>query len=112
MLKSKIIFVCNNCGNETPTWSGKCFSCGSWNSLKQFQDVKSKIRNLKSGTTTPQKLNTISLKNQERIKTGIFEFDRVVGGGIVPGSLILLAGEPGIGKSTLLESLASGLKRT
>ena len=87
-------------------------SCGEWNTMKEFQNVKSKISNLKSGTATPQKINTISLKNQERIKTGIFEFDRTVGRGIVPGSLVLLAGDPGIGKSTLLLQIAASVPGT
>ena len=113
MPKTKTIFVCDKCGNETPTWAGKCFSCNAWNSLKEMRGLKSQTA--KSGRETassPQKLNSISLKNQERLKTGIFEFDRVLGGGVVPGSVILLAGDPGIGKSTLLLQIAASIPKT
>ena len=113
MVKVKAIFICDKCGNETLTWAGKCFSCGSWNTLKEMRGLKSKDRRSSRETDSiPQKLKNISLKNQERIKTGIFEFDRVVGGGIVPGSLVLLAGNPGIGKSTLLLQIAASIEKT
>src|SRR3989304_53898 len=113
MVKVKAIFICDKCGNETLTWAGKCFSCGSWNTLKEMRGLKSKDRRFSRETDSiPQKLKNISLKNQERIKTGIFEFDRVVGGGIVPGSLVLLAGNPGIGKSTLLLQIAASIEKT
>lgn len=114
MPKTKTIFVCDNCGAESVKWSGKCVSCGAWNTLKEFaasSGSKQLTENRKQGNL-PQKLKSISLKNQERIKTGIFEFDRVVGGGIVPGSIILLAGDPGIGKSTLLLQIANSIKNS
>ena len=107
MQKSKTIFVCDNCGAETTRWAGKCYSCNSWNSLKEMRGIKPhESRYSSQKSSDPQKLNRISLKNQERIKTGIFEFDRVVGGGIVRGSVILLSGAPGIGKSTLILQIA------
>lgn len=113
MVKTKTIYVCDNCGAESVKWSGKCISCGAWNSLKEMRGLKSQDRRSKRETdSSPQKLKSISLKNQERIKTGIFEFDRVVGGGIVPGSLVLLAGDPGIGKSTLLLQIAQSIKNS
>src|SRR4030066_2436681 len=111
MTKTKIIYVCDNCGAESVKWSGKCTSCSAWNSLKEMRGLKTQDRRSKRETdSSPQKLKNISLKNQDRIKTGISEFDRVVGGGIVPGSLILLAGDPGIGKSTLLLQIAAFFK--
>ena len=94
-------------------WSGKCISCGAWDSLKEMRGLKLQDRRSSRETdSNPQKLKNISLKNQDRIKTGIFEFDRVLGGGIVPGSLILLAGDPGIGKSTLLLQIAQSIKNS
>lgn len=88
-------------------------SCGEWNSLKEMRGLKSQDRRSKRETdSSPQKLKNISLKNQDRIKTGISEFDRTLGGGIVPGSIILLAGDPGIGKSTLLLQIASSIKNS
>lgn len=113
-LKTKTIFVCDNCGAESPRWSGKCLSCGAWNTLKEFAvSSRSKQSTVnRKQENFPQNLNKISLKNQERIKTGIFEFDRTVGRGIVPGSLVLLAGDPGIGKSTLLLQIAASVPGT
>jgi DNA repair protein RadA/Sms len=113
MPKTKTIFVCDNCGAEFPRWSGKCSNCGAWNTLKEMRWLKTRVAGYQRKTiASPQKLNKISLKNQERLKTGIFEFDRVLGGGIVPGSIILLAGDPGIGKSTLLLQVASSIKNS
>lgn len=90
-------------------------SCGEWNTFKEISSSLTRFKNEDlrfKNKSEPQNINKISLKSQERIKTGIFEFDRTVGGGIVPGSLILLAGEPGIGKSTLLLQIAESVKNT
>ena len=104
MVKTRSSFVCQQCGYETPQWYGKCPSCGAWSSMietvkeaPQVQSSKSKIQ-----TTKPQKLSEIKHIEKNRLKSGFGEFDRVMGGGIVPGSVTLLAGDPGIGKSTLL----------
>lgn len=104
-------FVCNQCGYSTPQWFGKCPSCGEWNSLVEFKDSarsqKSRLRS-SSGVASksqPIKLSEVKMTVKNRIPTGIEEFDRVVGGGLVLGSVVLLAGEPGIGKSTLLLQL-------
>ena len=104
MVKTRSSFVCQQCGYETPQWYGKCPSCGAWSSMietvkeaPQVQSSKSKIQ-----TTKPQKLSEIKHIEKNRLKSGFGEFDRVMGGGIVPGSVPLLAGDPGIGKSTLL----------
>lgn len=109
---NKTIYMCDNCGNEFSSWSGRCTMCGEWNTLKEI-----KIGNIKSksdGRSTEIKienLNNIKIENATRISTKIGELDRVLGGGIVPGSIILLGGEPGIGKSTLLLQLANNLKK-
>ena len=108
MAKIKSKYVCQNCGYETAGYLGKCPECGSWGSF--VEEVESscdkKITELPD-TTPPMKLSEIELNSELRFSTKISEFDRVLGGGIVQGSLVLLAGDPGIGKSTLL-LLASG----
>jgi len=106
-------FVCQQCGYSTPQWFGKCPNCGEWNSLVEFKD-STKTQNLKLKTqiyekNLPLKLGEIKMTAKDRISTGIEEFDRVLGGGIVPGSVVLVAGEPGIGKSTLLLQLTESL---
>lgn len=105
MAKSKTIFVCSSCGYESPKWLGKCPACNEWNS---FYEEKMQVTTL-SGTnvklkesTKPLNLNQVEGKEAVRTKTGVNELDRVLGGGIVKGSLVLLGGEPGIGKSTLI----------
>jgi len=110
MVKTKTVFVCQQCGADTIKWSGKCPSCGEWNSLIETvvpDSHKGSIRERER--IVPQKLSEIKTPFQSRMKTGIGELDRVLGGGIVSGSLVLVAGEPGIGKSTLLLQLASFL---
>lgn len=109
MPKSQIFFVCQECGYESFSWLGKCPECQAWNSLKEFHEVKNKELKIKTGRNSaqkPQKLQQINLGETTRILTGFSEADSVLGGGIVPGSVILLAGDPGIGKSTLLLQLA------
>lgn len=104
MKKSEKIFECSNCGAQFQKWSGRCLECGKWGTLGE---TVSETKNSKSDTTLKRKpatvhtLNEIKEENVKRIKTNIAELDAVLGGGIVPGSLILLGGEPGIGKSTL-----------
>ena len=106
-MKVRSSFVCQQCGYDTPQWYGKCPNCGEWNSLIETvkeETVKSTfVRGplAKSGAK-PQKLSDVRHIEKNRLKSGYGEFDRVVGGGIVPGSVTLLAGDPGIGKSTLL----------
>jgi len=105
------IFVCNNCGNEFGKWSGQCSSCGEWNALKEIKNYELRITNGKKSRSV-EKTEIINLGKREKIEkttniilTGIKEFDRVLGKGIVQGSVVLFAGEPGIGKSTLLTQL-------
>ena len=95
-------FICQKCGSETSQYFGKCLNCNSWNSI--VEEIKSKrsiyrdIKNNKKSIT----FNEISSKKISRFTSGFIEFDRVLGGGIVPGSVVLLGGEPGIGKSTIV----------
>ena len=111
-MKNEIIFVCSNCGEEHLKWQGKCDNCGMWNTLKEFKIRKSKFENRKKETriSEPIELSKVQIKNFHRITTKIGEFDRVLGGGIVPGSVILLGGDPGIGKSTILLQVATKLE--
>jgi len=102
--KTKLIWFCKECGSESSKWMGKCNACGAWNSLVEELVFKgpSKVASiLPVQQSKPLKLKEIEVNLQERISTGFSEFDRVLGGGFVPGSIILLGGEPGIGKSTL-----------
>ena len=105
MIKNQTNYKCSNCGATASKWSGKCHSCLEWNSLQEIEDYKPKSRSVKGDTeffTLESSVNEIS-----RIKTGIDELDIVLGGGFVLGSGILLGGEPGIGKSTILMQVAS-----
>ena len=105
MIKNPNNYKCSNCGAIASKWSGKCHSCLEWNSLQEIEDYKPKSRSIKGDTeffTLESSVNEIS-----RLKTGIDELDIVLGGGFVPGSGILIGGEPGIGKSTILMQVAS-----
>ena len=106
MAKSKTIFVCNECGYESAKWLGKCPACNAWNSFYEEKLVKEKdgsfISDKKTKSSKPTTLNSIEGKEAARTSTGVGELDRVLGGGLVKGSLVLLGGEPGIGKSTLI----------
>ena len=115
MAKAKTIFVCNECGYESPKWLGKCPACGSWNTFFEQKIVESK--NTVAGKTvkeraTAQVLDEVVGKNDTRTDTGIAELNRVLGGGLVSGSLVLLGGEPGIGKSTLILQLCDKITGT
>ncbi len=106
MPKVKTIFVCSKCDAQFPKWLGRCSECGAWSSLKQEVAMK-------KGPAVPvgqlETLSEVENSTTDRLKSGIYEFDRVVGGGIVPGSLVLLGGDPGIGKSTLILQVAGKL---
>jgi len=112
MAKSKTVFVCNECGNESSKWLGKCPACNSWNTFFEQKIVETRNSSVKKDKVTniPQKLNTYVAKDTIRISTGFNELDRVLGGGLVKGSLTLLGGEPGIGKSTLILQLCDKVK--
>ena len=108
MAKAKIIFLCSECGFDSPKWLGRCPSCNQWNTMveEKFQEVQTAA--FQTGKNTkPQQIGDFSEEDDLRRATGIGELDRVLGGGIVAGSLILVGGDPGIGKSTLLLSAAS-----
>ncbi len=113
MPKSLTVYICQTCGTELPKWSGQCPNCSSWNSLVETVAVSTKrIRNQESGIRgqgiRPIRISEVEVTNGSgnRVSTGIGELDRVLGGGLVAGSVVLVAGEPGIGKSTLLTQLA------
>lgn len=112
MAKGKTVFVCNECGYESPKWLGKCPACGTWNSFFEEKIIKQTgTKNVeKKKSITPQKLNSLESKQKTRISTGIGELNRVLGGGLVEGSLVLLGGEPGIGKSTLILQICDKVK--
>lgn len=104
-MKKKTVFVCSQCGYETAKWLGKCPACGEWNTLEEMtlRDEKQTVSSLRpKAYQEPVAVCDIDLNADKRIGTGIGELDRVLGGGVVIGSLVLVAGEPGIGKSTLL----------
>lgn len=110
-MKVKTIFVCSSCGYESPKWMGKCPACNEWNTFYEEKDVtKSGTKEKKKELGQVVKLNEVEKKETSRIKTGIEELDRVLGGGFVNGSLTLLGGEPGIGKSTLILQICNSLK--
>ena len=117
MTKNYSVFVCQQCGLESSKWLGKCTSCGSWGSLVEtIVSTNSKLRvqssRLKNFVNKPVSLFTVFSKRTNRISTKISELDRVLGGGLVSGQVVLVAGEPGIGKSTILLELSSYLKDT
>lgn len=104
--KAKTRYVCRECEAETPKWMGRCPSCGAWNSLDEDRRAPAAQGLTKARSTAPMAMNELSAQADSRRPVGIEEFDRVLGGGVVPGALILLGGEPGIGKSTLLLQVA------
>lgn len=118
MVKPVTIFVCQSCGQDFPKWSGQCQACGEWNSLiEEITNPKSQITNKfqtpnsKFKTGKPIAIVAVDYKDEARYRTGIAEIDRVLGGGVVAGSVVLVSGEPGIGKSTLLLQAAEALSQ-
>ncbi len=113
--KVKSVYVCSNCGYETSKWYGSCPGCGEWNTMEEelrtpVSDKQSKSKLSSNGSAKGYSLSEISTQTKEyRYKTGLHELDRVLGGGLVKGSLVLLSGDPGIGKSTLLLQICSYL---
>ena len=106
--QKKFIYACQSCGYQTPKWLGRCPDCGEWNTfVEEAQGVGSEVDTPVMGQ--PRPIDAISLDSHERVQTGIVEFDRTLGGGLVPGSLVLIGGDPGIGKSTLLLQVAGRL---
>lgn len=111
MARPKTKFICNECGNESPKWFGKCPECGQWNTLVEEIEAKSSkpIPGNISELSKPVTLQNINISVETRLSTGLLELDRVLGGGVVPGSLVLVGGDPGIGKSTLLLQLSDNI---
>ena len=110
MKKTETLFVCQSCGHKSGKWLGKCPECGEWNSLVEEKQQTSRQRNgfrLREVTAVP--FTDIEPQDDRRLPSGVTEFDRVLGGGIVPGTLVLIGGDPGIGKSTLLLQVADKL---
>lgn len=109
MPKNKPIYVCTDCGYESAKWMGRCPSCGAWNKMEEQAPAApapaagpARKSTVLAPAAPAKTLSEIEESEQERVHSGIGEFDRVLGGGIVPGSLVLIGGDPGIGKSTLL----------
>src|SRR5688572_2792225 len=122
MAKAKVQFLCTNCGSVHPKWMGKCPDCGTWDSLQEYKaptpDARAEARRPLAAqvgdvamAAQALSLDEIDQADAPRTPTGISEFDRILGGGIVPGSAVLVGGEPGIGKSTLLLQVANDLAR-
>ena len=119
MKPPKTVFACQECGAQASKWLGRCNDCGAWNSMVEERAVPEPVAAAAAGkryalaaTAGPQLYADIDIVQADRLTTGIGEFDRVLGGGVVPGSLVLLGGEPGIGKSTLLLQAAAHFART
>ncbi|OGC77040.1 DNA repair protein RadA [candidate division WWE3 bacterium RIFOXYD1_FULL_39_9] len=116
MSKIKTLYVCQNCSYTSAQWVGQCPGCGSWNTFAEEVQISSVARPSGSGkpgrNVQPVQLSTFATKSPKRISSNIEEFDRVLGGGFVPGQVILLGGEPGVGKSTLLTEIAKNMKGT
>src|SRR3982750_505909 len=122
-MKQKIVFTCQECGAQSSKWLGRCAECGAWNSLVEERPVPALAgaggagasagsRDAPAAAAGPRLYEEIDTVVSERLSTGIGEFDRVLGGGVVPGSLVLIGGEPGIGKCTLVLRAAAHFAKT
>ncbi len=100
--RPKIIYVCRCCGHRPPKWMGRCPECGEWETIEEETVAPAEKGLAAAGRSKPVPIDAVELGGEERVLTGMDEFDRVLGGGIIPGSLVLIGGDPGIGKSTLL----------
>src|SRR5687768_13346753 len=121
--KARTTFLCNSCGSVHPKWMGKCPDCGTWDALEEYKAPTPDPRAARAGLRStavaqtadlthgaePVAIADIDHADAPRIRCGISEFDRILGGGVVPGSAVLIGGEPGIGKSTLLLQVANAL---
>jgi DNA repair protein RadA/Sms len=113
MAKPRTVFVCASCGADAPRWSGQCPACGEWNTLAPFAEARARGSRQRDSRSheRPAAIAQLVGEPEVRMATGFAEFDRVLGGGLVPGSVTLIGGEPGIGKSTLLLQCAAALAR-
>src|SRR5512137_2458734 len=110
-VKQKTIFACQKCGSQSPKWLGKCPDCGSWNSMAEESVLKLGAAGPVAVSSRAVPICDVPAQSETRVVTGIGELDRVLGGGIVPGSLVLIGGDPGIGKSTLTLQLGEQVAR-
>ncbi|MCQ2440595.1 MAG: DNA repair protein RadA [Clostridia bacterium] len=114
MAKSKTVYVCSECGYESVKWTGQCSDCGAWNTMTEQVSIPTKSgafsNSVSTITATAKPLTDIDALDEHRFLTGIKELDRVLGGGIVKGSVVLLSGDPGIGKSTILLQICNALQ--
>src|SRR5690606_28415036 len=112
MAKAKTTYVCTECGGTCPKWEGRCPHCGTWNTLQETHDAHATHRFAPLAGASPVRvLADIEAREQSRQPTGIAEFDRVLGGGLVTGVVVMIGGDPGIGKSTLLLQALVSLSR-
>src|SRR5262245_37115328 len=111
MAKPRSQYVCQRCGFVSAKWLGRCTECGEWSSLAEEVVGAARPAGALVGAARAQPIGDVRVETTPRLETGIRELDRVLGGGLVPGSLVLLGGEPGIGKSTLLLEALDGLAR-
>ena len=114
-MKLKSLFICQTCGYSSPKWMGRCPDCNGWNTIAEETVNAAPAARSRDSDIIPFILDEIQYEKGDRLLTGIGEFDRVLGGGIVPGSVVLIGGDPGIGKSTLLLQVAekiTGLTRS
>ena len=112
MAKNSTVFVCQECGNESKKWLGKCPACGNWNTfVEETVSPKSDKLNFISSMEKPRSITEVDLEDLPRFLTGSEELDRVLGGGVIPGSVILIAGDPGIGKSSLTLAVCANIAR-
>ena len=117
MAKVRLAYVCEDCGADHSKWQGQCSACASWNTLKQVTVSKlnpvteNVVTEFAKTSTAVQQLADIRLEDSARIETGLSELDRVLGGGFVPGSVVLIGGEPGAGKSPLLLQVVTELAK-
>ena len=110
-MKKKMLYRCSNCGFESIKWLGKCPTCNSWNTLQEeIVDIKKNVSAKINSGSQIRKLNDIISSKEDRIITGINEFDRVMGGGIVKDSITIITARPGAGKSTLLLEISNEMK--
>ena len=111
-MKIKTIYKCSNCGYKSPKWAGKCPDCGEWNTLEEVEETKSSSKMVKAVSRQPvSRLADVETGNDRRLLTGITEFDRVMGGGIVRDSVTIITSPPGGGKSTLSLMAAAALAK-
>ncbi|NLN05104.1 MAG: AAA family ATPase, partial [Clostridiaceae bacterium] len=115
MAKSKTKFFCNECGYESAGWLGRCPGCAQWNTFVEEKITKEVSGALNTGirnTPVAVPINEVSIDDENRLSTSIDELDRVIGGGVVKGSMILIAGDPGVGKSTLMLMLSGNIAKS